>query len=80
MKSNDDMMLPEYDLRGRKGVRGKFHNAYSKGHTVRVTDGKKLVSDKYFAAIESDVREYYPDSKAINRALRKLIALVPHKS
>ncbi len=29
-------MLPEYDFRGKKGVRGKYYHAYQQGHTVRI--------------------------------------------
>jgi hypothetical protein len=29
--------------------------------------------------LEPDVREYFPDSQAVNKALRALIALVPPK-
>ena len=77
MKKAMDDMLAEYDLSGQKGVRGNYAQAYKAGHSVKVYDGDKLVSDEYFAAIEPDVREYFPDSKAINTTLRRLIALVP---
>ncbi len=75
MKKDKDEMLAEYDLSGRKGVRGKYAKSYKAGHSVR-----KLVSDQYFAAIESDVREYFPDSEAVNSALRKLIAIIPRNA
>lgn len=29
-------MLPEYDFTGKKGTRGKYHQAYQQGHTVRI--------------------------------------------
>lgn len=77
MKKAKDDMLAEYDFSGQKGVRGKYAKAYKAGHSVKVYDGDKVVSDEYFAAIEPDVREYFPDSKAINTTLRRLIALVP---
>ncbi|MGB7207025.1 MAG: hypothetical protein WBD27_00055 [Pyrinomonadaceae bacterium] len=79
MKKENNEMLAEYDFSGKKGVRGKYAEAYKKGHSVRVYDGDKLVCDEYFAAIDSDIREYFPDSKAINSALRKLISLVPER-
>jgi hypothetical protein len=80
MKKDKDEMLPEYDFSGQKGVRGKYAKVYRKGHTVRILDGEKLVSDQYFAAIESDVREYFPDSKSINNALRDLIKIIPRNA
>lgn len=80
MKKVSKEMLPEYDFSGKKGVRGRYHKAYKNGHSVRIYDGKKLVSDEYFAAIESDVREYFPDSKSVNKALRSLIKLIPSKT
>mgnify|MGYP001311031915 CR=1 FL=1 len=79
MKKENNAMLAEYDFSGKTGVRGKYAKAYKKGHSVRIYDGDKLVSDEYFAAIDSDIREYFPDSKAINSALRKLISLVPER-
>ena len=70
-------MMDEYDFSGQKGVRGKYAKAYKKGHSVRVYDGDKLISDDYFAVIEPDVRAYFPDSISINKALRKIISIVP---
>ena len=77
MKKENDGMLAEYDFSGKKGVRGKYAIAYKSGHSVRVYDDDKLVRDDYFAAIEPDVRAYFPDSKSINKALRRLISIVP---
>ncbi len=85
-KSQDlknDELLPEYDFTG--GVRGKHHKAYREGHTVEVhrTDGTTDVH--YFTLedgavmLEPDVRQYFPDSDAVNMALRALISLVPEK-
>ena len=79
----DDDMLPEYDFAG--GVRGKHHVAFREGHTVEVhkTDG---TTDVHFFTLEDgavmlepDVRRYFPDSDAVNKALRTLISLVPEK-
>ena len=77
MKKASDEKLPEYNFSDKKGIRGKYAKAYRSGHSVKVYSGDKLVSDEYFAAIESDEREYFPDSKSINKMLRKLIALAP---
>ncbi|MGD9562804.1 MAG: hypothetical protein AB7F88_11245 [Pyrinomonadaceae bacterium] len=79
-----DEMLPEYDFSG--GVRGKHHKAYREGHTVTVhkTDGSKHVQhftlEDGAVMLESDVRKYFPDSEAVNKALRGLITLLPSKS
>ncbi len=77
-KANDDM-LSEYDFTGKKGVRGKYSKAYRSGHSVKVYAEGKLVSDEYFAAIEPDVRTYFPNSESINKTLKKLISLIPKK-
>lgn len=45
-------MKEEYDFTGKKGVRGKYAKAYNAGHSVRIYDGDKIVSDNYFASIE----------------------------
>jgi len=34
--SDDEEMLPEYDLSTKQGVRGKYYRAYREGHTVTV--------------------------------------------
>lgn len=78
-------MLPEYDFTGKKGTRGKYHQAYQQGHTVRVYEEDGSVTVRYFTLEEGsvmlapDVREYFPDSESVNQALRALIALVPNK-
>jgi hypothetical protein len=80
-KNND--MLPEYDFKG--GIRGKHYKAYRRGHTVKIykADGTTVVN--YFTLedgavmLEPDVREYFPDSESVNKALRSLITLIPRK-
>ncbi|MBI3653613.1 MAG: hypothetical protein HY231_21490 [Acidobacteria bacterium] len=78
-----DEMLPEYDFRG--GVRGKHYKAYRQGHTVTIhqNDGSTIVQhftlEDGAVMLERDVREYFPDSESVNKALRCLIPLVPKK-
>jgi hypothetical protein len=82
--ANDDMQ-PEYDFSGKKGVRGKYHQAYRQRHTVKIHEADGTVSVQYFTLeegavmLEPDVREYFPDSRAVNKALRSLIELIPDK-
>jgi hypothetical protein len=79
---NDDM-LPEYDFSG--GVRGKHYKAYREGHTVEIHRADGTTAVHYFTLeegavmLEPDVRQYFPDSDAVNKALRGLISLVPEK-
>ena len=79
----EDDMLPEYDFRGKKGVRGKYYRAYRRGHAVKVHEADGSVTVQYFTLaegaimLEPDVRAYFPDSGAVNKALRSLIALAP---
>jgi hypothetical protein len=78
-------MLPEYDFTGKKGVRGKYYQAYRQGHTVRVLKNNGTARVQYFTLaegavmLEPDVREYFPDFEAVNTALRTLITIVPSK-
>lgn len=53
-------MSREYDFCYKKGIRGKYAQAYKSGHSVKVYDEGKLVRDEYFAAIDPDVRTYFP--------------------
>lgn len=65
------------------GVRGKHHVASNKGYTVKVhrEDGTtvihKFVPEKGAVVLDEDVRNYFPDAKAVNSALRGLIKLMP---
>jgi hypothetical protein len=76
-----DDMRSEYDFSG--GVRGKHYQAYRQGHTVKIhqTDGNVIVQhftlEDGAVFLEPDVREYFPDTEAVNNALRGLIALFP---
>ena len=79
----EDPMLPEYDFTGVKGVRGKYYKAYRQGHTVKIQQADGTVTTQYFTLedgavrLEPDVRAYFSDSEAVNRALRGLITLIP---
>ncbi len=83
-KQQNDELLPEYDFRG--GVRGKHYEAYRRGHTVTVHKNDGTTNVQHFTLeegavlLEPDVREYFPDSETVNKALRGLITLLPRKS
>lgn len=76
----DDDMLAEYDF--ASGVRGKHYEALREGYTVNIhqSDGTTLVQhfvlEEGTALLDPDVRRYFPDSEAVNTALRCLIPLV----
>jgi hypothetical protein len=79
--TENDEMLSEYDFSG--GVRGKHYKAYRRGHTVTIhkSDGTTQVQhfklEEGAVMLEPDVREYFPDSETVNKALRELILLLP---
>jgi hypothetical protein len=82
-EKQEDVMRPEYDFRG--GVRGKHHQAYRQGHTVKIRQSNGTTVVQHFkleegaVVLDPDVSEYFPTSEAVNNALRSLIALVPKK-
>jgi hypothetical protein len=84
-KSQSDDMLPEYNLEGKKGVRGKYTKAMQKGYSVRVLNEDGTVTIREFVLKENtvhldpDVKAYFPDSESVNRTLRSLINLIPEK-
>jgi hypothetical protein len=57
--SDDDEMLPEYDLTG--GVRGKYVERYSQGTNV--------------VLLEPDLAKVFTSSEAVNDALRELVRI-----
>lgn len=81
---NDDM-LPEYNFKGKKGVRGKYAKAVQKGYSVRILNEDGTATIQHFIPKENaivlapDVKVYFPDSESVNRALRSLIELIPEK-
>lgn len=70
-------MAPEYDF--SQGVRGKHASAMRDGYRMVIhhSDGTMEVRDVAprpgTVVLDPDVRAYFPDSEAVNRALRKLI-------
>ena len=85
MNQNDDL-LPEYDFTGKSGVRGKYYRDYQQGHTVRVYQEDGSVTVQYFTLedgavmLEPEIKQYFPDSESVNKALRSLIELIPSKT
>ncbi len=83
LQVKDENMRPEYDFTG--GVRGKYaRELRENGYTIRVynADGtftETRVLGEKTVVLESDVSEYFPDSQAVNHALRTLLSLVPEK-
>jgi len=57
---NDPDMLEEYDFTG--GVRGKYAGEYSEGTNV--------------VLLAPELLPYFPDSAAVNNALRALVEIV----
>ncbi len=66
-------------------VRGKYYKAYRSGHKVEIHQADGSTSVRYFKLEEGavllapDVRKYFPNSEAVNNALRSLIAIIPSK-
>lgn len=77
--SKTEDILPEYNLEGKKGVRGKYVKALQAGYSVRVIHEDGTVTMRHFVPKESailldkDVKAHFPDSKSVNAALRSLI-------
>jgi hypothetical protein len=74
-----DEILEEYDFRGKEGVRGKYHKALQEGYktVIHKSDGSMIIRETRPIFLEPDIREHFPDSESVNKALRKLIELLP---
>jgi len=85
MKTDDDDMRLEY-VADQPGERGKYYQAYRQGHQVNIHKEDSTVETHYFTLaegsvmLEPDVLAYFPNSEAVNHALRGLIALIPPSS
>lgn len=60
VEEQDEEMLPEYDFSA--GVRGKYAERYARSVSIVLLD--------------PDVAEVFPDSSAVNRALRALAGIM----
>lgn len=76
-----DDIQPEYDFSG--GVRGKHYQAYRRGFKVLIhkidgsTEERDFSLPQGIVVLDPDVRQYFPDTDAVNAALRGLIRLIP---
>ena len=84
----EEDILPEYDLRGKKLVRGRYTNLLKDGYSIAIhnEDGTETVTHypplpprSNIVVLEPDVEAYFPDSDSVNQALRSLIALIPKR-
>ena len=78
--SQNDDLRPDYDF--SQGVRGKYRHFIGQAHTVKIhhPDGSVTVQEVEpveAVLLDEDVRRYFPDSEAVNKALRGLIDLIP---
>jgi hypothetical protein len=76
--STDEPMRDHYDF--SKGIQGKYRHLIGQSHTIEIRQPDGSVSVEVIQPaieLDPDVRKYFPDSEAVNRALRGLIALIP---
>ena len=80
------MMNKEYDFKNMKnGVEGKYAEAYRAGHTVTIhkEDGSTVVQNFKLEdgaiLLDAEVQKYFPDSEAVNNALRCLIPILQNQ-
>ena len=79
---DDDGMLPEYNLKGKKGIRRIYGEEIERSHTVRITEENGDVTVHHYKAedatitLAADVLAYFPDSDTVNNVLRALIPAI----
>ena len=80
-EATDDDMRNDYDF--SEGIQGKYHKFIGQPYTVEIHCEEGTVTERQGPVeplfLDPDVREYFPDSAAVNKALRALIALVPEQ-
>lgn len=77
-KEADDTLHDDYDF--SSGTRGKYRHFSGQARTLKVRHSDGSVTVETVAPtieLEPDVRRYFPDSEAVNKALRGLIELIP---
>ena len=74
-------MRDDYDF--SKGVRGKYSHFIGRVRTLKIRqpDGTFTIETvQPSIELDPDVRTYFPDSEAVNKALRGLIELIPDEN
>ena len=85
LKNHDDDMLPEYNFKGKKGMRGIYYLGPEQIHAVHIRHQDGTVTKHHFSSLQKvillddDVAAYFSDSESVNNALRTLITIVPNK-
>ena len=75
-------MLPEYDFSGKDYAQGKYHKKFQEGSSVKIHKKNGTISEQHFTLeegavlLEPDVKQYFPDSDSVNKALRCLIPII----
>lgn len=66
-------MREEYDF--SKGVRGKHAASLQNGHTtiIHKSDGSSVIREARPIILDPDLQARFPNSEAVNKALRSLI-------
>ena len=83
VQDKNDNMRAEYDF--TSGARGRHYHAMQAGYTIIIhkADGstviKEIMPKKGSVMLAPDIIEYFPDSEAVNKALRCLIPLLQKK-
>ncbi len=73
---SSDEMRNEYDF--SKSEQGRHFRAYRAGHSVKVTRADGAIEETHFTLadgavmIDPDLKTRFPDSDAVNRALRSI--------
>lgn len=74
---NEDEMPKEVDF--SDGVRGKHGETFRERYRVRIIRDDGTIEERAYApqggavVIDPDLRERFPDSESVNRALRSLV-------
>lgn len=77
MSDPETKMRDEYDFSNAR--RGGHYREYREGHNVRVLEDDGSAEVRHFTLAEGavmldpDVKAAFPDSEAVNRALRSLV-------
>ena len=74
--AEDDEMLPHYDFSNAK--RNHFAKRFKDGAFIRILSEGKVVQTKFIypkgvVVLDDDLKKLFPDSSAVNNALRNLV-------
>ena len=70
-KDTEDLEIPSFDF--ENSLPNKYAKSYSENNQTNILNANKITT----IVLDSDLADYFPDSKSVNFALRSILKAIP---